>query len=244
MNLSLVMTQEVNNVPVDGYYGEKVAWFTRQQIGEALEYTNPSIAIAKIHNRHKERFEGRSALTSLVSPDGKAYETWVYNFKGILEICRWSRQPKADMVMDALYEMAESVVEKGYYTVLSAEETILALAKGLEYDHFMEDVVFPAMETQEEFTFDNLVEHYCGFPVKNMDDFVRAKHIFQETQKERKQRLSALKHSVNDFVEDRAMLRRIHQFKWGDMRNRGHYKTIKGVRWFDDFILEQLQVRA
>lgn len=122
MELNLIMTQEVNNVPVNGYYGEEMAWFTRQQVGEALEYSEPMIAIGKIHNRRKERFEGKSVLTKLVYTDGKTYETWVYNFKGILEICRWSRQPKADMVMDALYDMAEQVMKKGYYSILPDEE--------------------------------------------------------------------------------------------------------------------------
>ena len=122
MELNLIMTQDVNNVPVDGYYGEETAWFTRQQVGEALEYSNPWQAITNIHKRHPDRFVGRAVKLNLSSTDGKTYETWVYNFKGILEICRWSRQPKADMVMDALYDMAEQVREKGYYSTMPDEE--------------------------------------------------------------------------------------------------------------------------
>lgn len=239
--LTLIEQRTVNNVLVDGYYGSEDAWFTRFQIGEALEYSDPITAITKIHNRHPERFEGKSVTTKLVGTDGKSYDMWVYNFKGVLEICRWSKQPKADMVMDALYDMAESVVKKGYYTVMSAEETIKALAKGMEYHHFMEDVVFPAIEMQDEFTFDGLLEHYCGYPVKTMDDLKHAKVVFNQTSKERKQRLSALKYNVNDYVNDDDMYRRINRFKWSAPENRGHYKTIKGVRWFDDFIMQQLR---
>lgn len=238
--MELVLTAPVNNVMVDGYYDSKEAWFTREQIGSALEYSNPWQAITNIHNRHKERFEDKSVQLNLSSTDGKTYDTWVYNFKGILEICRWSKQPKADMVMEALYDMAESVIEKGYYTALTPEDTIKALAKGMEYDHFMEDVVFPAIEMQNEFTFDKLLEHYCGFPVKTMDDLKKAKAIFQETAKDRKQRLSALKYCVNDYYHDDDMYRRISRFKWAAPENRGHYQTIKGVRWFDDFIMEKL----
>lgn len=240
--LKLVEQRNVNNVLVDGYYGEEVAWFTREQVGSALEYSNPYQAITNIHNRHKERFDDKSVQLTLSSTDGKQYETWVYNFKGILEICRWSKQPKADMVMDALYDMAESVVKKGYYTVMSAEDTIKALAKGMEYDHFMEDVVFPAIEMQDEFTFARLLEHYCGYPVKTIDDLKHAKTIFEQTSKERKQRLSALRYNVNDYINDDNMYRRINRFKWSAPENRGHYKTIKGVRWFDDFIMERLTV--
>lgn len=238
--LKLVEQRTVNNVLIDGYYGSEEAWFTRFQIGEALDYSEPMIAIGKIHNRHSERFEGKSVLTKLVGTDGKSYDTYLYNFKGILEICRWSKQPKADMVMDALYDMAESVVKKGYYTVMSAEETIKALAKGMEYDHFMEDVVFPAIEMQDEFTFDKLLEHYTGFPVTTMDDLKMAKRIFAENQKERKQRLSSLCYCVNDYFNDDDMYKRINRFKWSLPENRGHYKTTKGVKWFDQYIMDKL----
>ena len=238
--LTLIEQQTVNNVLVDGYYGNKEAWFTRFQIGEALEYDDPQSAILHIHKRHKERLDNFSFQCQFDTPDGKR-EGFVYSIRGVLEICRWSKQPKADMVMDALYDMAESVIEKGYYTVMSAEETIKALAKGMEYDHFMEDVVFPAIEMQDAFTFDKLLEHYCGYPVKTIDDLKHAKTIFEQTSKERKQRLSALKYNVNDYINNDDMYRRISRFKWSAPENRGHYKTIKGVRWFDDFVMAQLK---
>lgn len=237
--LALVEQRTINNVLVDGYYGSKEAWFTRFQIGKALEYSDPTQAVLLIHNRHKERLDKFSFPYQFDTPAGKR-EGFVYSIRGVLEICRWSKQPKADMVMDALYDMAESVIEKGYYTVMSAEETIKALAKGMEYDHFMEDVVFPAIEMQDEFTFDKLLEHYCGFPVKTMDDLKKAKSVFQETAKDRKQRLSALRYCVNDYYQDEDMYKRISRFKWAAPENRGHYQTIKGVRWFDDFIMEKL----
>ena len=140
------------------------------------------------------------------------------------------------------HEVLPSIREKGYYTALTPEDTIKALAKGMEYDHFMEDVVFPAIEMQDEFTFDKLLEHYCGYPVKTIDDLKHAKTIFEQTSKERKQRLSALRYNVNDYINDDDMYRRINRFKWSAPENRGHYKTIKGVRWFDDFIMERLTV--
>lgn len=61
------------------------------------------------------------------TPAGKR-EGYVYNLKGVLEICRWSRQPKADMVMDALYDMAMEVMEKGYYSTLSDIDLLNILA--------------------------------------------------------------------------------------------------------------------
>ena len=74
-----------------------------------------------------------------------------------------------------------------------------------------------------------------------MDDLKKAKAVFNENSKERKQRLSALCYCVNDYYNDDDMYRRISRFKWSAPENRGHYKTIKGVRWFDDFIMEKLK---
>ena len=125
---------------------------------------------------------------------------------------------------------------EGYKLSDQLEDEIEALIR-----NDMEDVVFPAIEMQDEFTFDKLLEHYCGYPVSNMDDLKHAKTIFNQTSKERKQRLSELRYNANDYVDDDDMYRRISRFKWSAPENRGHYKTIKGVRWFDDFILEKLK---
>lgn len=129
-SFSLIETREINLVPVDGYYGEKQAWFTREQIGSALEYDDPRRSIANIHNRHKERFEGKYGVINLITPGGEQ-EGYVYNLKGVLEICRWSKQPKADMIMDALYDMAEEVMEKGFYSTLPDEELLGLLSQRL-----------------------------------------------------------------------------------------------------------------
>lgn len=122
--MNLILSRIVNGVSVDGYYGDKLAWFTREQIGSALEYSNPRLSIANIHNRHKDRFVGKSGVIKLITPDGKFNDTWLYNFKGVLEICRWSKQPKADMVMDALYDMAEEVSRRGYLSTIPDSEVV------------------------------------------------------------------------------------------------------------------------
>lgn len=237
--MELIETRTINLALVDGYYDGEQAWFTRSQIGEALGYDDPQNAITIIHRRHKERLDKFSRGCQIDTPSG-TQDGFVYNFKGVMEICRWSKQPKADEVMDALYDMAESVVKNGYYTIMSAEETIKALAKGMEYDHFMEDVVFPAIEMQNEFTFDKLVEHYCGFPVVTKEDFAIAKKVFGERMKDRKQRLTALNHNMNDFASDALMFKKLQRYNWYAPENRGHYQKIKGERWFDDYILERV----
>ena len=63
--LSLIETRAINDVLVDGYYGNTEAWFTREQIGTALEYDDPTDAISKIHRRHKNRLDLFSRVDKL-----------------------------------------------------------------------------------------------------------------------------------------------------------------------------------
>lgn len=127
-NLALVEKRTINNVLVEGYYGDKDAWFSREQIGSALGYSHPGIAIGKIHNKHKNRLDKFSTLTKTVNVDGKERGSYVYCLRGVLEICRWSKQPVADMVMDKLYDMAMSVIDKGYYSAIPDMDLLNLLA--------------------------------------------------------------------------------------------------------------------
>ena len=209
-------------------------WFVGKDVAEALKHTNPERALRNFVD------EEDKGVTKMVTPGGSQQVT-IINEPGVYSLILQSKTETAKRFKKWLtHEVLPSIRKTGYYTALTPEDTIKARAKGMEYDHFMEDVVFPAIEMQDEFTFDKLLEHYCGYPVSSMDDLKHAKTIFNQTSKERKQRLSELRYNVNDYLNDDDMYRRISRFKWSAPENRGHYKTIKGVRWFDDFILEQL----
>jgi len=82
---------------------------TRDQIGQALEYTDPSDAIKDIHARHNVRLDKFSDTRKLRATDGKLYDTIVYSAKGVYEICRHSEQPKADAFYDWTYEVLEDI---------------------------------------------------------------------------------------------------------------------------------------
>ena len=81
---------------------------TREQIGQALEYANPQKAIDNIHSKHKDRLNELSVTTKLRATDGKCYNTMLYTERGIMEICRWSRQKKADSFMDWVWDVIEA----------------------------------------------------------------------------------------------------------------------------------------
>lgn len=108
--LSFVKSASFGEVPCDFYGGENDVWMTREQIGAALEYSEPRVAISKIHTRKKERLDKFSTVTRLVTVDGKEREIMLYNRKGIMEICRHSGQPKADAFIDFCWEIMDDLL--------------------------------------------------------------------------------------------------------------------------------------
>ena len=88
------------NLTCDFYKNDSGEFYiTRDQIGRALEYNEPRKAIQKIRERNADRLNPLSGVVNLTSPGGQQ-ETYVYTLRGAMEICRFSRQPKADKFMD------------------------------------------------------------------------------------------------------------------------------------------------
>lgn len=109
MKLKLITTETFGNVPCDFYRNmNDEMLLTRNQIGQALEYKNPQKAIDNIHAKHKDRLDDLSVTTKLRATDGKEYFTTLYTQRGIMEICRWSRQFKANQFMDWVWDIIES----------------------------------------------------------------------------------------------------------------------------------------
>ena len=107
-NLKLITTETFGDLSCNFYRNMNDDIFlTREQIGIALEYSNPDVALSKIHKKHKDRLDKLSVVTKLESTDGKEYNTTLYSERGIMEICRWSRQPKANIIMDWVWDIIE-----------------------------------------------------------------------------------------------------------------------------------------
>jgi len=110
LNLAIKEMFEGNQMNI--YQNENNDVFmTREQVGLALEYTNPREAIKNIHSRNKERLNRFSKRAQIDTPSGKQ-ETTIYNEKGIYEIIRYSKQPKADAFYDWVYDLL-SKLRKG-----------------------------------------------------------------------------------------------------------------------------------
>ena len=139
-NLQLIKSKNFGTVQCDFWRDNQGnILMTREQIGRSLEYAYPSESIAKIHERNKDRLNKFSGLVKLTTPTGGTQETYVYTTKGIYEICRFSRQPKADMFMDWVWDVVESIRRHGAYMtpqkieeVLMNPDTIIELATRLK----------------------------------------------------------------------------------------------------------------
>lgn len=127
-NLKLVETDVFNEIATCDFWGNANNEYlvTREQIGRALGYSNPTKAIDNIHRKHRERIDKFSTTLTLGVLEGDRYverERILYNRKGIMEICRWSRQPLADKFMDWCLEIMDRLISNSLNTVtLSREE--------------------------------------------------------------------------------------------------------------------------
>ena len=117
--MEILMTKNINGVALACYKAENESdefWATREQIGQTLEYENPRESIKTIHSRNRERLDKFSRRCQIDTPSG-TQQTTVYNFKGLLEICRYSNQPNANAVIDKLWEIMDEIRRTGTYSV-------------------------------------------------------------------------------------------------------------------------------
>lgn len=88
-----------------------------------MEYSNPQKAIDNIHSKHRNRLDELSVTTKLRATDGKCYNTMLYTERGIMEICRWSRQKNTNMFMDWTWD----IIEKYRHNELNTTPNIQSL---------------------------------------------------------------------------------------------------------------------
>ena len=129
--MTVITSKSFGALNVDVYQNDKHQYYmTREQIGRALEYTSPVVAIKKIHDRYADRLDALSSITNLVIEVGnhtQMRQTYVYNLRGVMEICRFSRQPKADAFMDFCWDIMESLMRGD--SVLATPQMDAALSK-------------------------------------------------------------------------------------------------------------------
>lgn len=129
--MTVITSKPFGALNMDVYEDSKHQYYmTREQIGTALEYTSPVVAIKKIHDRYADRLDALSSITNLVIEVGnhtQMRQTYVYSLRGVMEICRFSRQPKADAFMDFCWDILESLMRGD--SVLATPQMDAALSK-------------------------------------------------------------------------------------------------------------------
>lgn len=120
-NLKLITTENFGELQCNFYRNiNDDILLTREQIGTALEYADPSKAIRKIHLKHKDRLEplcirlkieGSTQFGANLTKSDEQERVY-YTERGIMELCRWSRQPKANLFMDWVWDIVEKYRNK------------------------------------------------------------------------------------------------------------------------------------
>lgn len=129
--MTVITSKPFGALNVDVYQNDKHQYYmTREQIGTALEYNNPNKAIQNIHVKNTDRLDPLSTFLKLRNVEGgitKEREYIVYSLRGVMEICRLSRQPKADAFMDFCWDIMESLMRGD--SVLATPQMDAALSK-------------------------------------------------------------------------------------------------------------------
>ena len=129
--ITVITSKPFGALNVDVYQNDKHQYYmTREQIGRALECKEPRKYIAKIHERNADRLDPLSSVVNLTTEVGnytQERQTYMYSLRGVMEICRLSRQPKADAFMDFCWDIMESLMRGD--TVLATPQMDAALSK-------------------------------------------------------------------------------------------------------------------
>ena len=146
LNLKLIKEDDFLGIKCDFYKdSNNNIYMTREQVGKALQYSDPIRNISKLHERNKERLDRFSVVVKLTTTDKKQYDTTLYIERGIYEVCRFSKQPVANDFYDWVYDKVELIrktagtVQEGrekefldnYFSSFS-EETKLLMVKELQ----------------------------------------------------------------------------------------------------------------
>ena len=120
--MQLATTRKFGELEIQVYENPQVGhsrvqddfWMTREQIGTALEYENPNDAIRIIHSRNADRLNPLSTSFKLNGVEGgitKARNIITYNLRGVMEICRYSKQPKANAFIDFCWDVMVALMQ-------------------------------------------------------------------------------------------------------------------------------------
>jgi len=127
------------DVPIWEHDG--LPWIAGEDIGRCLAYKEPRVAVNKIYHRHKDELDALSVDVSLVSTDGKRYQTRAYSEQGAYVVAMHARTNRAKDVRlwlaglpRALRDMADGI-GAGYGVLKRLDEKLGEIAGGIRALH-------------------------------------------------------------------------------------------------------------
>lgn len=125
-NLKLITTENFEDVaPCDFWADINDEYFlTREQIGRALGYNNPTNAIKNIHLKHKERLDKFSTTVTLGMMEGNRFvkrKRLIYNLQGIMFIIQ-SAQVKKELKEKLLVEIQDKIGNRELIVITERKE--------------------------------------------------------------------------------------------------------------------------
>lgn len=140
-NLKLITTENFGDLQCNFYRNmNDDILLTREQIGSALKYADSSKAIRKIHLKHKDRLEplclrikleGCTQIGANLSKSDEQERVY-YTERGIMELCRWSRQPLANQFMDWVWDIVEKYRNKEMIDITTVSTALNKMVSILE----------------------------------------------------------------------------------------------------------------
>lgn len=125
-NLKLITTENFEEVtPCDFWADINDEYFlTREQIGRALGYNNPTKAIDNIHHKHEERLNKFSTTVTLGMMEGDRFvkrKRLIYNLQGIMFIIQ-SSQVKKELKEKFLMKIQDKIGNKELIVITERKE--------------------------------------------------------------------------------------------------------------------------
>lgn len=113
MKFEVMFTEQFEKISIDvmnNVEQKGSMYFTREQIGQALEYAEPIKAIEQLHGRNREILDKYAVTLSAKATDGKMREMTLYNRRGVYTICSLSKQPKAREFMEWVWDIVDKYI--------------------------------------------------------------------------------------------------------------------------------------
>ena len=158
--LKLIKSDHFGAVQCDIYQRGEEFYMTREQVGRALEYVNPQKGVTNVHERNKDRIDQFStSLKMRVVEGGREINRNViaYTRKGVMEICRHSKQPKANAFMDWVWDIMDGLISGK-----------TALVPMTEYQQMLAETRQENLKIRRARTFLQLAKPYRGTAYEQM----------------------------------------------------------------------------